>query len=176
MWSVISYNICLEVNVTKNIPHRIENLQQPHVLIATAILLSYWVAACSLSPTQRQRVSIWCHIYATPDAPTCVFAMPFVQFRHLGSAGGGLQYWLRANMVADGSSAVGLRVLMPLVFDTAKAKQPQVKSSQFTMCTVAMSTKRLSTLKKRKKIFTYEKCFYQLLQYWQYMTRGMVFN
>ncbi|KAL1270925.1 hypothetical protein QQF64_029941 [Cirrhinus molitorella] len=59
--------------------------------------------------------------------PTCVFAMPFVQFRHLGSAGGGLQYWTRANMVADGSSAAGLRVLKPLVFDTAKAKQPLVK-------------------------------------------------
>jgi len=30
-------------------------------------------------------------------------------------------------MVADGSSAAGLRVLKPLVFDTFKAKQPLVK-------------------------------------------------
>lgn len=59
--------------------------------------------------------------------PTCVFAMPFVRLRHVGSAGGGLKYWLRANMVADGSSAAGLRVLKPLVFDTFKAKQPLVK-------------------------------------------------
>jgi len=59
--------------------------------------------------------------------PTYVFAMPFVRFRHLGSAGGGLQYWLGANMVAGGLSAAGLGVLKPLVFDTSKAKQPLVK-------------------------------------------------
>lgn len=107
----------------------------PHVLLTNAVLPSYWVAACFPSPSHSQTVSIWCHIYATPDAPTWVFALAFVWFRHLGSAGGGLQHWLWANMVADGWAAVGLRVLKLSLSLTWPRPNRLWLGSPFSVCT-----------------------------------------
>lgn len=107
----------------------------PHVLLTNAVRPSHWVAACFPSPSHSQTVSVWCHICATPDAPTWVFALAFVWFRHLGSTGGGLQHWLWANMVADGWTAVGPRVLKISLSKTWPRPIRLWLGLPFTVCT-----------------------------------------